>query len=64
MKMKKVKKLKNWMDGEILHLITLKGEMELEFVKNAKKKVTFIFILEMQPLWGLISHFLRGRESS
>jgi hypothetical protein len=38
MKMKKVKKLKNWMDGEILHLITRKGEMELEFVKNAKKK--------------------------
>ncbi len=38
MKMKKVKKLKNWMDGEILHLITLKGEMELEFVKNAKKR--------------------------
>ncbi len=63
--MKKVKKLKNWMDGEILHLITRKGEMELEFVKNAKKKkVNFVFIFEIQPLWGLISHFLRGRERS
>jgi hypothetical protein len=64
MKMKKLKKLKNWMDGEILHLITLKGEMELEFVKNAKKKVNVVFILEIQPLWGSIFHFLRGRERS
>jgi hypothetical protein len=29
---------KNWVDGEILHLIVLKGEMELKFAKNAKNK--------------------------
>jgi hypothetical protein len=29
------------MDGEVLHLIILKGEMELEFVENAKKKGKF-----------------------
>jgi hypothetical protein len=28
---------KNWADGEVLHLITLSGEMELEFAKNANK---------------------------
>jgi hypothetical protein len=27
-------------DGEILHLIALKGKMELEFTKNTKKKKT------------------------
>jgi hypothetical protein len=25
-------------DGEVLHLIALKGEMELEIIKNAKKQ--------------------------
>jgi hypothetical protein len=29
---------KKLVDGEVLHLITSKGKMELEFVKNAKKK--------------------------
>jgi hypothetical protein len=29
---------KNWVDGELLHLIALQGEMEIEFTKNAKKK--------------------------
>jgi hypothetical protein len=38
--------------------------MEFEFAKNAKKKVNFVFILEIQPLWGLSSRFLRGRERS
>jgi hypothetical protein len=28
---------KNLVDGEMLHLITLRGKMELEFAKNAKK---------------------------
>jgi hypothetical protein len=28
---------KNWVDGEVLHLIALWGEMEVEFAKNAKK---------------------------
>ncbi len=27
-----------WVDGEVLHLIVLRGEMELEFAKNVKKK--------------------------
>ncbi len=36
--MKKVKKLKkSWVNDEVLHLIALRGEMELEFAKNAKK---------------------------
>jgi len=26
-------------DGEVLHLIALKGEMELEFTENEKKTV-------------------------
>jgi hypothetical protein len=38
---------KNWVDGEVLHLITLKGEMEFEFAKNAKNKVNFVFVLEV-----------------
>jgi hypothetical protein len=29
---------KNWVDGEVLHLIVLKGEMELKFAQNAQKK--------------------------
>jgi hypothetical protein len=29
---------KNWVGGEVLHLIALQGEMELEFTKNVKKK--------------------------
>jgi len=29
---------KIWVDGEILHLIALSGEMEFEFAKNEKKK--------------------------
>jgi hypothetical protein len=28
---------KIWVDGEVLHLIALRREMELEFTKNAKK---------------------------
>jgi hypothetical protein len=32
------KSWKNWLDGEVLHLIALRGEMELEFVINAKRK--------------------------
>jgi hypothetical protein len=38
---------KNWMARKVLHLIAPRGEMELEFVQNAKKKkVNFVFILE------------------
>ncbi len=29
---------KNWVDGEVLHLIALRREMEFEFTKNAKKR--------------------------
>ncbi len=29
---------KNRVDGEVLHLIALRGEMELEFAKITKKK--------------------------
>ncbi len=36
---------KNWVDGQ-LHLIALRGKMELEFAKNARKNVNFVFILE------------------
>ncbi len=43
-KTKKTKK--NWVDGEILHFITLRGEMELEFALKTKKKINFVFILE------------------
>jgi hypothetical protein len=32
---------KNCANGEVLHLIALRGEMELEFTKNAKKQVKF-----------------------
>ncbi len=32
------------MDGEVLHLIALQGEMELEFTKNAKKQGKFQLI--------------------
>jgi hypothetical protein len=35
-------------DGEILYLIVLRGEMELEFAKNEKKRVNFVFILEFK----------------
>jgi hypothetical protein len=46
--MKKVTKLnKNRVDGEVLHLIALRGKMELEFAKNARKNVNFVFILEI-----------------
>jgi hypothetical protein len=38
---------KKLVDGEVLHLIILKGKMELEFAKNAKNKVNFVFILEV-----------------
>jgi hypothetical protein len=37
---------KNWVDGEVLHLIVLKGEMDPKFAKNAKEKVNFVFVLE------------------
>jgi hypothetical protein len=32
---------KDWMDSEILHLITLWREMELEFAKDVKKQSKF-----------------------
>jgi hypothetical protein len=35
---------KFWVDGEVLHLIALQGEMELEFTKNAKKQGKFQLI--------------------
>jgi hypothetical protein len=35
------------MDGKILHLIALRGKMELKFVQNAKSKVNFVFVLEI-----------------
>jgi hypothetical protein len=35
---------KKWADGEVLHQIALWGEMELEFVKNAKKQGKFQLI--------------------
>jgi hypothetical protein len=35
---------KNWVDGEVLHLIALRKEMELEFTKNAKKQGKFQLI--------------------
>ncbi len=38
---------KNWVDGKILHLIALRGKMELKFVQNAKSKVNFVFVLEI-----------------
>lgn len=42
--MKKVKRLeKKWVDCEELHLITLRGEIDVEFAKNAKKKGKFFF---------------------
>jgi hypothetical protein len=34
-------------DGEVLNFIALRGEMELEFAKITKKKVNFVFILEI-----------------
>jgi hypothetical protein len=35
---------KNWVDGKVLHLIALRGGMELEFTKNAKKQGKFQLI--------------------
>jgi hypothetical protein len=32
---------KNWVDGEVLHLIALRGELEPKFAKNAKKQGKF-----------------------
>jgi hypothetical protein len=32
-------------DGEVLHLISLRGEMELEFVENAKMQDKLCIIL-------------------
>ncbi len=29
---------KNWVDGEVLHPIALRGQMEFEFPKNAKER--------------------------
>jgi hypothetical protein len=53
------------MDGEVLHLIALLEEKWiLNLPKKQEKKVNFVFILEIQPLWGLNSHFLRGKEGS
>jgi hypothetical protein len=33
-------------DGEILHLIILRGEMEFEFAKKEKEKINLVFMLE------------------
>jgi hypothetical protein len=30
---------KNWVDGEIFQLITLRGEIELDFAQNVNKRV-------------------------
>ncbi len=39
---------KNQVDGEVLCLVALRGEMELEFAKvTKKKKVNFVFILKI-----------------
>ncbi len=35
---------KNWVDGEVLHLIALQGGMELESTKNVKKQDKFQLI--------------------
>jgi hypothetical protein len=35
---------KNWVKDEVLHLIALRGEMELEFTINAKKQGKFQLI--------------------
>jgi hypothetical protein len=43
--MKKVTR-KNWLDGEVLHPIALRGKIGFEFTKNAKNKVIFVFVLE------------------
>jgi hypothetical protein len=44
--MKDEKNEKNWKNiwvaGEALHFIVLRGELKLEFPKNAKNKVNFI----------------------
>jgi hypothetical protein len=34
----------NWVDGETLHFIALRGKMKLEFTQNEKRKVNFIII--------------------
>jgi hypothetical protein len=34
-----VKVGKNWVDGEIFQLITLRGEIELDFAQNVNKRV-------------------------
>jgi hypothetical protein len=36
-KTKKTKK--NWVDGEVLHFIALREEMELEFAQKRKKNI-------------------------
>jgi hypothetical protein len=36
----------NWVDGEVLHLVILKGEIDVKFAKNVEKKnLNFVFIL-------------------
>jgi hypothetical protein len=39
---------KNWADGEVHYLITLRGEMEFEFTKNTKKQGKFKFIKTLE----------------
>ncbi len=41
-KVEKAKKI--WVDGEVLHVIALRGKREFEFIKNAKKQGKFQFI--------------------
>lgn len=53
-----VKVGKNWVDGEILHLISLWGKMNLEFVLNAKKQDKLYSLLEILVVLVLIE-FLR-----
>jgi hypothetical protein len=42
---------KNWTDGEVLHLIAIRGGMELEFIKNAKKQGKFQLIETLEFIY-------------
>ncbi len=44
--MKKGEKVgKNWVDGELLYLIALRGKKEFEFAKNARKGKFYLHLL-------------------
>jgi hypothetical protein len=61
--MKKMKKMeKMWVDGEALHFVVLRGELKLEFGKNAKNKVNFIithlfYFSTLKPHLGMSTQF-------